>query len=89
MSIFDQPLLGDFAAFPIGQRVTVAVTMQDHHFFRVGEPGCVVRNRGRYLGVIVAFDNPWICDHGNGRHEMAEFNFNPSDLAAIAAGGGG
>lgn len=76
--------LGDFAAFPVGSRVTLTTQFQDFHFFRLGETGRVVRNEGRYLGVIVALDHPFVCDHGHYRHEIREFNFNPIDLAQLA-----
>lgn len=79
--LFAPVQMGDFAAFPVGTRVTVATRMQDHHFFRIGEPGIVIRNSGRYLGVIVSFDRPWTCDHGHYRHLVDTFNFNPVDLA--------
>ncbi len=80
-SPFDPQPRGNFTAFPVGTRVTVQTQMQDMHFFRLGEPGQVVRNTGQYLGVIVAFEHPWICDHGHFQHEVETFNFNPVDLA--------
>ena len=77
---------GDPAAFPVGSRVSIQTAMEDHHFFRIGETGTVVRHANRaYLGVIVGLDRPFTCDHGHYRHEVREFNFSARDLAALEA----
>jgi hypothetical protein len=85
--LFAPPPDGDFAAYPVGTRVVITSPMVDHHFFR-REAGTVVRNRGRYLGVIVALDQPFRCDHGHYEHLVDEFNFNPRDLAIEEARNG-
>lgn len=71
---------GDPAEFPVGTRVVVRAKYRDFHFFTGDEPGVVVRNGMRYLGIIVGFDQPWTCDHGHTTHVMDEFNFHPGDL---------
>lgn len=81
MSYFRSVDPGDPAVFPVGSRVRVPQS-EDHHFFRLGETGTVVRHADRkYLGVIVELDHPFLCDHGSYRHEVREFNFNARDLA--------
>lgn len=75
---------GKPSSHPIGSRVSIQTPMEDHHFFRVGETGTVVRHADRdYLGVIVRLDTRIRCDHGTYRHDIDEFNFSARDLRAL------
>lgn len=65
-----------FADFPVGTKVKIITPCEDHYFF-YGETGVVIRNSGRYLGIIVEFDEPRRFEGG---HVQKEFNFAPSSL---------
>jgi len=70
--------------FPIGTRVMIATPCQDFHFF-YHETGTVIRNSGKYLGVIVQFDEPrhYANRDGSDAWTMTEFGFNPGDLVPL------
>lgn len=63
--------------FPIGTDVKIITLCQDFHFF-YGETGKVISNEGRYLSIIVEYDEPRKYEDGT---IEKTFNFNPSDLA--------
>jgi hypothetical protein len=62
---------GDFSVFKVGDKVKVISPHVDFKFFSIGISGKVIRNSGKYLGIIVKFDND--LEHG----------FNPRDLVLI------
>lgn len=71
-----------FEMFPIGSRVKVICVCQDYYFFnheKENTNGTVIRNSGKYLGIIVKWDEPrqYEC------HFQEEFNFEPSDLVLL------
>lgn len=68
-----------FDDFNVGTRVKVTVPCVDFHFFN-GETGMVIKNSGRYLGIIVQFDKPRKFEDGS---VQETFNFNPKDLLPI------
>lgn len=68
-----------FADFPIGQKVKVVSVCVDF-LFTEGETGIVVRNNGKYLGIIVKLDDVRI---GNEKDWTNEWGFNPKDLIKI------
>jgi hypothetical protein len=67
----------DFSDFPVGTPVKIITCYQDCYFF-YGETGKVIRNSGKYLGIIVEFDEPRHFESG---YIQKEFNFQPGDLA--------
>lgn len=73
-----------FADFPIGTRVKVVSKCVDFHFFN-GETGTVIRNSGKYLGIIVLFDSRRLIKNFNGTQtwEQKEFGFNPQNLQPL------
>lgn len=71
-----------FDMFPVGTKVRVITPCQDFHFF-YGETGVVTKNGGRYLSIIVEFDEP---RHFEGGHIQYDFNFEPSDLLLLNIG---
>lgn len=70
-----------FADFPVGTPVKVICKAQDFCFF-FGETGKVIRNNGKYLGIIVKFDEPRRYESG---HVQETFNFAPSDLYPLTS----
>ena len=66
-------------AFEVGMRVKVASPMVDFYAFR-GETGMVIENSGRYLGIIVRFDEPRRFKDGG---TQEQFNFNYYDLEPL------
>ena len=68
-----------FEDFPIGSHVKIICDCQDHYFFW-GETGVVIKNSGKYLGIIVQFDEPRKFTDG---HIQVDFNFAPADLELI------
>lgn len=71
--------------FPIGTRVQIITTCQDHAFFKGTETGEVVNWRPDYLGIEVRLDEPiWVKWNGNEKHhQLTSFNFNPQDLIRL------
>lgn len=69
--------------FPVGTHVQVITKGQDQHFFKGSETGTVIRNLGRYLGIIVAFDEARKFEDG---FIQKDFNFEPSDLIVLNLG---
>ena len=68
-----------FSDFPIGTRVKVITLGEDMNFF-YGETGKVIRNSGKYLGIIVEFDEPRRFKDG---YIQTEFNFKPSSICHL------
>lgn len=68
-----------YAMFPVRSRVKVIVPAQDFYFFN-GETGTVIKNGGRYLSIIVQFDEP---RHFEGGYIQHDFNFEPQDLILL------
>lgn len=68
--------LGDFGLYPAGTRVEITRGCEDFRCFKQGETGTVIRNSGKYLGIIVKLDRqrPDYPD---------EWNFNPSSLQRL------
>jgi len=78
--IFDEK----FAKFPPGSKVQVISRGVDFMFFDGDETGIVSRNYGKYLGIIVKFDEPIKYRNWNKDIiECKEWNFNPEDLKVI------
>jgi hypothetical protein len=70
-----------YEMFPVGTEVIVITRFQDFMAFRGNERGKVIRNSGKYLGIIVEFDKPLMVRRPDDRvTEMESFNFNPDDL---------
>ena len=69
-----------YEMFSVGNRVKVVTPAQDFNFFFNEPTGVVVRNSGKYLGIIVEWDEP---RHFEGGHIEKEFNFIPSDLVKL------
>jgi len=69
-----------FNMFPIGTKVQVITLGQDHNFFDGTETGIVIKNSGRYLGIMIKFDNP---RHFSDKYIQKEFNFEPNDLIVL------
>ena len=66
--------------FPIGSKVRVICLCQDMYFFNPDTQntyGTVIRNGGRYLSIIVQWDEP---RHYEGGYIQTEFNFDPKDM---------
>jgi hypothetical protein len=83
-----------FSDLRVGDRVQVLNPCVDFKFFRTEGPesyGTVVRNSGRYLGVIVQFDVTFRTEvdpklnGGEPYYDWNEHNFNPTDLQIIAS----
>ena len=68
--------------FPIGTKIQIITASQDFHFF-YGETGKVIRNSGKYLGIIIKFDKSRKFEDG---HIQTEFNFKPDDLYILKEG---
>ena len=68
-----------YEMFPVGTRVQVITPGQDLDFF-YDETGVVVSNSGKYLGIIVKFDEPRYFESG---YVQEIFNFEPSDLIVL------
>lgn len=66
--------------FPVGTKVKIICACQDMTFFW-GETGTVIRNSGKYLGIIVKYDEP---RHYEGGYIQHDFNFAPDDLYIIS-----
>ena len=67
----------------VGSRVRVTARFVDFHSFR-DDTGVVVRNSGKYLGIIVRFDTPIMVRYVlAGDHLMTEFGFNYDDLEVL------
>ncbi len=69
-----------FKMFPVGTKVQIITLGQDMNFFDGTETGIIIKNSGRYLGIMVKFDEP---RHFKGGHIQKEFNFEPSDLIIL------
>ena len=67
-------------AFEIGMKVKVISPAVDFYYFR-GETGTVIENSGRYLGIIVRFDEPRRFKDGG---TQEQFNFNYYDLEPLS-----
>jgi len=65
-----------FEDFPVGTHVKIICACQDFHFF-YGETGKVIKNEGKYLSIIVEYDEPRHYEDGT---IEKTFNFNPNDL---------
>lgn len=66
--------------FPIGTKVQVITLGQDFNFFNGTEVGEVIKNGGKYLSIIVKFDEP---RHFKDGYIQTEFNFEPDDLTVL------
>lgn len=62
---------GDFNDFRVGDEVKVISRFIDFTLFKIGEPGVVIKNSGKYLGIHVKFKNG------------LELGCNPEDLVLI------
>jgi len=71
-----------YEMFPVGTRVQVITPGQDLNFF-YDETGVVISNSGKYLGIIVKFDEPRYFESG---YVQEIFNFEPSDLIVLPKG---
>ena len=68
---------GDFEKFPIGTKVQVKDAIVDFISFNGTEVGRVVKNSGKYLGIIVKFKHVRFND------TQDTWNFNPHHLTRI------
>ena len=69
-----------YEMFSVGDRVRVITPCQDFNFFFNGPTGTIVKNEGRYLGILVKWDNPRHFESG---YIEETFNFEPQDLVNI------
>lgn len=69
-----------FEMFPVGTPVQVITPCQDFHFF-YDETGKVISNSGKYLGIVVEFDEP---RHFTNGHIQKSFGFQPDDLIDLS-----
>lgn len=68
-----------YEMFPVGTRVQVITPEQNFNFFYC-ETGIVISNSGKYLGIIVEFDEPRCFKDGSIQYN---FGFEPSDLIVL------
>jgi hypothetical protein len=69
----------NYGDFPVGTYVEIISKCVDFYFF-YGEKGTVRKNTGRYLGIIVEFDEPRCFVGGM---IQKDFGFEPHNLIVI------